>query len=327
MMRPRDACRRCRARVRPAGAPAGYVLLVVLLLASLMVASVAAYARHTLVDWRQSSNSLWCQETRESAQSGVAFARQVLASGNALGTTSVTAGDKTVAVIVTDKGGDLRGIRVDATSSSLGATVNADARVFNLPGSTLPVLTSAAMLAATTDPKLVTLAGTQTIQNTTYTGTVKLAKGAKITFDDVVVKGSIASEPSLAAPPYLPADATTLTVKNGLRIEPTLFAAVAIQMPDGQFTADATSSLEIHGSVVAQRITLLGVGAMDGQLAAGSPFTVPAGIDRPGFGRTPPPWPASLQLGTYGLKSLAFPRPAAPTADQVAIGQFTFPAK
>ncbi len=306
---------------------AGYVLLVVLLLASLMVASIAAYARHTLVDWRQSSASLWSHETRESAQSGVAFARQVLASGNALGTTSVAAGDKTVSVVVTDKGGDLRGIRVDATSGSLGATVNADARVFGRPGSTLPALSSAAKLSLSTDPAVTQLSGTKTVTGTTYAGTVMLMKGAKITFDDVVVKGTVVSEPGLASPPYLPADVTSLTVKNGLRIEPSLVPGVAIHMPDGTLTADATSSIEVHGSVVASSLTISGVGAMDGQIAASRAFTLPAGIDRPGFGRTPLSWPAALQLSNYGLKSVAFPRPSAPTADQNAIGGFVFPTK
>jgi hypothetical protein len=322
------AARRSATRGVRAAGRSGYVLIVVLLLGALIVATTAAYARHTSVNWRQSTASLWVHETRESAQSGVAFARQVLAAGKTMGSSSVEAGDKTISVIVADAGGDKRSIHVDATSSGLGATIEAEARVFGRPGTSLPTLAGAAVTALNGDAKLIKYSGTQTVTGTTLTGNVLLQRGCQLTLKDVIVKGTIVSQLALAGPPYDPKFATSLTLQEGVRIDGgTLVPDCAILLPDGTVTADATSNVEIHGVVLADTLAVWGSGAMDGYIVAAKDFTLPSTVDRPGFGRTPPDWPAALTLGAFGLKSLAFRTDAPTHGDVEAIKTFVFPAK
>ncbi len=306
----------------------GYVLITVLLLAALIVATTASHARHTTVDWRQSTASLWVHETREAAQSGVAFARQVLSSGQSLGTASVNSGNKSISVVVTDEGGDKRSIRVNATSDGLGATIEADARVFGLTGELVPSVTSAAVAAVTADATAVKYTGTVTLQNTVITGTLRLGRSCKLTLKDVVLHGSIVSEAALLGPPYNPAMATTLTLQEGVRIEPTsMLPGCAILLPDGAIIADATSHVEIHGIVLGKSISVSGSGSMDAQVVASQPFTLPGTIDRPGLGRAPLDWPAAVSVSALGLKSLAFQTAAPASGDLAAIKTFQFPAK
>jgi hypothetical protein len=307
--------------------PAGYVLLTVLLLASLIVATTAAYARHTSQDWRQSTASLWVHETREAAQSGVAFARQVLSSGQGLGTSSLSSGGKTISVLVSDAGGDKRDIHVDATAAGLGATLDAEAHVFGLAGTKLPSLTAGAVSAVTADAAAIRYTGTVTVQNQVITGTLKLARSCRLTLKDVVLHGSIVSENALAGAAYNAAFATTLTLQEGVRIEPTaVLPGCAIVLPDGAVVADATSNLEIHGVVIGNSVAVTGTGSMDSQVVATTAFTLPAGIDRPGLGRAPLAWPAALQIPALGLKSLAFHAASPATGEVNAIKAYHFPA-
>jgi hypothetical protein len=305
----------------------GYVLLVVLLLAGLMVATTAAYARRAMLDWRVSTASLWVHETRESASSGMAFAKQVLASGGSCGTSTVVAGDNTVTVDITDVGGDERFIRVDATSGQLGSTVIANATVYGLPGNVLPTLQASGAASVLGDAAAVKLSGTQTLTGQSYAGTLILARGADITLSDVVVYGAIVSETALTGPPYATADAVKLTLATGARIGPSaVLADCGIFMPDGELTVQAGCTVEVHGVVVADSIDVQGAGSMDNHVVAAQPFTLPAGIDRPGLGRAPLAWPAVLTCSSWGLSRLAFPPQTPPGADVAAIESFEFPA-
>ena len=305
----------------------GYVLLVVLLLAALIVSTIAAYARHASTDWRESTASLWVHQTRESASSGVAYARQVLASGGACGSTRLTAGDKSVSVDIADAGGSSRTLRVDATDGQLGSTVLANAKVYGLSGNVLPSLSSAGSRAVSADPQLVTLSGRQTLTAQNFAGSLVLADGADITLDDVVVAGAIVSAPALAGPPYAPATATRLTLRNGVRVGPSsVIAGCAIVIPDGTLMVQAGASIEIHGAVVANSLDVQGTGAMDAQVVAARSFTLPAGIDRPGVGRAPLAWPAALVTSSWGISSIAFPRQVPDSSAIQAISGYRFPA-
>jgi hypothetical protein len=309
-------------------AQAGYVLITVLLLAGLIVATTAAYARHTTVDWRQSTASLWVHETRESAQSGVAFARQVLSSGKSLGVSSVTSGNKTISVVVADEGGDKRSIRVDATTAGLGATLEADVRVFGLAGDALPTLSAAAVAWVEADADAVECSGTMTLHDTVITGTLRLARSCHLTLRDVVLHGSIVSEAALAGAPYDADLASSLTLQDGVRIEPTgVLPGCAIVLPDGSVAAEAACSLELHGVVVAHALDLAGSGAIDAQVVASESFALPDTIDRPGLGRTPLGWPAALEVSAMGLKSLAFQASSPEDAEIAAIKSYAFPAE
>lgn len=304
----------------------GYVLLVALLLAGLVVATMATYARHSLVSWRQSTASLWVHETRESASSGVAYAKQVLASGGSCGQTSLAAGDETVHVDIEDLGGSQRSLRVDAVSGSLGSTVIGTATVYGLTGDVLPSITAAAAAAVAADATATRLSGTQTLTGKTYAGTLILGRGSNITLDDVVVKGCIVSDPALAGPPYDPVQATTLILRNGARIGPSaVLAGCGILLPDGSVTVQAGCSLEVHGAVLAATLDVRGDGSMDAQVMAARPFTLPAAIDRPGLLRTPLAWPSALTLTSFGLSRLSFAPQSASATQLKAISNFSFP--
>jgi len=322
---PRRA-RRATRGVRRAG-PSGYVMLTVLLLASLILATVAARARHSTLEWRQSTASLWVHETREAAQSGVAFARQVLSSGQSLGRTTLASGARTITVVIADAGGDKRSIHVDATSGGLGATLDAQAHVFGLVGASLPRLTAAGAAMVNADAAAIRYTGDVTVQDAVLTGTLRLGRSCHLTLRDVVVHGSIVSEAALTGPPYNAAFATSLTLGEGVRIEPTtVLPGCAILLPDGALIADATSSIEVHGVVVANTIAMAGDGVMDAQVVAAQAFTLPIGIDRPGLGRTPLAWPAVLATSALGLKSLAFSAAAPAGREITAIKTYAFPA-
>jgi hypothetical protein len=306
----------------------GYVLITVLLLAGLIVATTAGYARHTTVDWRQSTASLWVHETREAAQSGVAFARQVLSSGQGLGTSSLTSGGRTITVSIADAGGDKRAIHVEAMTSGLGATIQADARVYGFTQDTLPTLGTAAVRAVQTDAAAVACSGTMTLADRVITGTLRLATGCNLTLRDVVLHGSIVSEAALRGPPYRDGDSTTLTMENGVRIEPTsVLPGCAILMPDGAIISVASSEVELHGAVVGRTLSLAGTGSADAQVVASQPFRLPSTIDRPGFGRAPQAWPAALQPSALGLRSLAFQTTATTAEELTAIRTYVFPRR
>jgi hypothetical protein len=61
-------------------------------------------------------------------------------------------------------------------------------------------------------------------------------------------------------------------------------------------------------------------------VVAAAPFALPAGLDRPGFGRVPPDWPEALTVPALGLSSLAFPRHVADDTALGSIGKFKFSA-
>ncbi len=305
----------------------GYVLIVVLLLGGLIAATTAAWARHYLVRQHATTTSLWVLESREAAGSGVAWARQRLASGGGSGSAQFTVAGHALAVDLWPTDTDRMGLRVDATSDELGATVEGEALVLGLPCEVLPALTSAAAAALDGDALGTRLAGTQTLKGQTFAGTLVLEHGAVITLDDVVVQGAIVSRAALAGPPYHPGDAATLVLRNGARVGPSALAAgLGIVLPDGTLTVEDNCSLEVQGTIVAGKLDLQGDGACDGYVVAAAAFGLPADFDRPGMGRVPPAWPEALSVSALGVSRLAFPRHAVDDAALASIGKFTFKA-
>lgn len=308
-------------------ATSGYVLVVVLLLGGLLAASTAAWARHYLSRRHTSSASLWVHESREAAGSGVAWARQRLASGGGVGSEEFTVAGHAVEVELWQADADRLGLRVAATSDGLGATVEGEASVHGRACELLPALTSAAAAALDGDALATRLSGTQVLSGQTYAGTLVLERGAAITLDDVVVQGAIVSRAALVGPPYDPAEAVTLVLRNGARVGPSALAPGAgIVLPDGSLSVEAGCSIEVQGAIVAGKLDLQGDGACDGQILSAAPCELPAGLDRPGFGRVPPAWPAALTVPALEMSRLAFPRHAADDAALGSIGKFSFPA-
>ncbi|MHC5209540.1 MAG: hypothetical protein ACYTG2_02335 [Planctomycetota bacterium] len=312
---------------RCARAQAGYVLVAVLLLGSLIVLTAGTFARHTMVSYHSSSASLWVQETREAADSGLAFARQLAASGVETYDGSIDAGDQQIALSIADAGSGLRTIRVDATRSGMGTTLQARAAVLGAVGEELPALESSAATAAKNDPAQVKLLGTQTLADTVIQGTLVLARGSRITLRDVVVKGTIVSEPALVGPPYAPLEATTLVLEGSVRIDGgLLLQGCAIVMPDGELTAASGSRVEAHGIVLAERISWFGSGSLDSHVVARHDVSLPSGVDRPGWGRTPPDWPDCMEMTAWTISSLAFPKAQPTGSEQLSIKGFAFTA-
>lgn len=304
----------------------GYVLLTVLLLVGLIVTTAATYAHHMTVSYRHSSASLSIQESRESAQSGLAVASQLLATGSSTYDSVIASGTQDIVLAMDDLGGNLRQVRVEALSQGLGTTLDGRATVSGALEGAVPQLTSVAAGLAKNDPAQLKISGTQVLADTVVSGTLILARGSKCTLRDVVVNGSIVSEPSITGPPYLAGQTVTLTIDGTLRVDGnTVLPGCAIIMPDGALTTLSTSALEIHGVVLAQSINWQGSGAADQHIMAGQAFTLPSSFDRPGYGRTPPAWPASLQLNALGMSRLSFP-PAVPSSVETqAIKRFSFP--
>ena len=303
----------------------GYVLVAVLLLASLIILTAGTFARHTLVRHYSSSASLWVQETREAADSGLAFARQLAASGSENYEGTLDAGDHDIGISMVAATPTRRVLRVDATSSGLGTTLLAEARVAGAVGEQLPKLAATAAASATNDPAQLRLLGTQTLADTVVQGTLVLARASRITLRDVVVKGVIVSEPATVGPPYAALEATTLILEGSVRVDGgLLLPGCAIVMPDGELTAAAGSRVEAHGVVLAERITWLGSGSLDDHVACRQGGFLPASVDRPGYGRTPPAWPDSLEMTAWVITSLAFPRVDASSSEKLSIKGFAF---
>jgi hypothetical protein len=302
------------------------VLLTVLLLVSLVVTTAATWAHHTSVDFRQSNASLWIEESRNAAQSGLAVGTRLVATGQASYAGDVDAGTQSADVTIADLGGGQRRIRVEATVQGLGTTLDARATVYGTTAGALPRMEATAAAQAKSDPAQTKLTGTKTLQDAVVAGTLVLARGSDVTLQDVVVYGSIVSEPAINGPPYKANEATRLTVTGSLRVDGgTLLPGCAIVMPDGALTVQAGAAVEIHGVVVADRIAWAGQGSADAHIMAAQPFTLPPALDRPRYGRTPPAWPASLQPATFGVSQIAFP-PSAPTKPETAaIKGFAFP--
>lgn len=305
---------------------AGYVLLTVLLLVGLIVTTAATYAHHSTASYRTSSASLSIQESRESAQSGLAVAQQLLASGTTSYDAVVASGVQDVQITLGDAGGGVRTLRVEALHQGLGTTLDGQLVVGGALSGPLPQLTAQAALSASRDPDRVLISDGQVLQDTVVDGTLILALGSHCTLRNVVVRGSIVSEAALAGPPYPTQRTTTLTLDGSLRVDgDTRLPGCAIVMPDGELTTLSTSALEIHGVVVAGRIDWRGGGAADGHIVAAQPFSLSATLDRPGYGRTPASWPSSLQLNALSVSRISFP-PARPTrAEASAIKRFKFP--
>lgn len=304
----------------------GYVLIVVMILAGLTLATAATYSHHAIVMFRSSEASLFVHESRESAHSGIAFAGQSLAAAQPLGAKALKAGDKDVSVEIADAGTDKRSIRVQSVMAGMGATVLGEATVYTTPGPVLPTIAGSAGLSVLSDAGATWAIGTKTIADTVINGTLILARGSRITLRDVVVNGTIVSEPALRGTPYAAPDTTRLIVERGLRVTPSLLLrGCGILMPDGVMAFEPSARVEVHGAMVAKEMTLAGRGYLDSYVLAATPLTVPASFDRPGWGRSPLPWPTVLETGALGLATMAFPRHAVQASEAKAIKAFAFP--
>lgn len=305
--------------------PAGYVLLAVLLLTTLIASLVMTYSRHALLVVDSSTANLESQRAQDAADSGFAWARQSLAA-NAGSATRLDLGDgRSVSVSVGSAAGNLRSIDVAAITEGTSQSVHATFETYAVAGERLPGLTAAAKTAINGSSPLLTLSGSSnSYTSTELTGTILLRNGARLTLRDVIVDGSIVSEAALTGASG--GGGVTIELRGGVLIQPgATLPGCAIVAPDADIEGDGSEHVQIHGAIVAERLRLRGSGVLHGVVACDDDLELAAGFDLPGSGRAPRAWPAALETYSASVGRLAFREVDVRDAERTAIRAFTFP--
>ena len=71
--------------------------------------------------------------------------------------------------------------------------------------------------------------------------------------------------------------------------------------------ADPTSRVEIQGFVSADEVIADGRGSVKGMVVHNTDEQFSSKMRRPGYGRGPQPWPATISPGSEEVASLSFP--------------------
>ncbi len=317
-----------------AGPQGGYVLLTVLLLSILMVSGTVGYARYALQAEQHDVAALGNHSAREAALSGLAYARQALASGTLASSTTVQVGGAAVDILLTDAGNDRHLLTIESLDEGLGARIVAEAAVIPSASGDMPRIDPVAAAAILADSATQKEEGTK--EDKTFEGHLVVKKGKTLNLINVVVKGSIFSETALLAAidglPYddieYTGDETALVIEGGLRVDGVgAMAGVSIFMPEGSVSADDETQIELNGAVVSNTLLLDGHGVIAGPLLTQNTPTVNSLIDRPGEGRAPRPWPTALTHASYEIDWIAFPDQDVTAAEKAALAGFLFPAK
>jgi hypothetical protein len=318
--------------------PAGYALLVVLMLLGLIGMLGATYLRHVVFEGQRSITGSAAQDASAAVDSGLAWARQSIVVNGGLTETSVTNGLAAATVDVTELGDEHHAVFAQSLDENgVGATLLAESVRLNLPLETvpdeLPKLTATVLdpLHGSSASALHYYSGTQLVQNADLTGILVIRNGARITFDNVTLQGAIVSESVLSDAPlgaFNTSTAPRVILDGGLRITSgSVLPGVALLMPDGLVTCTSgPCSLQVLGDVVAHSLTLTGIGSIEGNIATVDDLSLPSTIERPGYGRLPQAWSASLALGdAYALQLLAFPPRESTIGELSGITEFEFP--
>ena len=305
--------------------PAGYVLLAVLLLTTLIASLVMTYSRHALLAVDSSSATLESLRAQAAADSGFAWARQSLAA-DAGSATRLDLGDgRSVSVTVGSAAGNLRSVDVDALTEGTSQSLQATFETYAVAGERLPGLTAAAKTAVNGASPVTILSGSSnSYTSTELTGTILLRSGARLTLRDVIVDGSIVSEAALTGS----GGGVTIELRGGVLIQPgATLPGCAIVAPDAAIDGDGSELVQIHGAIVAQRLQLRGGGVLHGVVACAEVLELAAGIEQPGAGRTPRGWPAALETYSADVGRLAFRGVDVRDAERTAIRSFAFPTR
>lgn len=316
--------RRCS---RPARAgQQGYVMLCVLLLGALLVSLVMGHARHAITAADNTHATLRAQAAEHAAASGFAWAKQSLQSSGAT-SANLTLGTEDISVSMLESGTDLHSVTVTASGEGFSQQVSGVVETYRTLAGGLPSLTTNGRRLVDDAPGRIDVSGTQTFADTELTGVVFLRDGATLTLRNVILRGSIVSEPALSSTTWTAGEATTLIIDGGLLIEPgTTLPGCSIVAPDATITGTGNDRVQIAGVLVADSLSLPGRGALHAQVIVTEPAVLGALIDQPGSGRAPRTWPDELDTGGSGVRRVAFPDVTATNAEQLAIEAFTFPA-
>jgi hypothetical protein len=291
---------------------AGYTLFAVLLAVAFISGLVATYGRHVVVAGRGGMASPDLLASREACQSGLTFARQSILSGGEELINSIPAGDEVAMLSVeeTASGHQLVSVEV-AGDDGLGARRTAEIAVQPSPDSqpdgpaSLPTLDAATVNALLGDGTVTMhhVTASQRLEGVELTGILVIHPGVELELADVVLHGPIISATVLSQASYGPFDgeaAPRLLVDGNVRIDPLgALPGLAILMPDGTVESSmADARIQVHGDVVAHRVSLLEPGVV-----AGNVLGVEVSLldddqqDTLGADRKPLPWSSALDLG------------------------------
>ena len=306
----------------PSRRQAGYVLLAVLLLTTLIASLVMTYSRHALLAVDSSSANLEAQRAQAAADAGFAWAKQSLAA-DAGSATRLDLGDgRSISVSVGSPSGSLRSIDVAATTEGTSQSMRATFEVYSKAGDRLPALTSAAKSAVNGSSPTILSGSSNSYTSTELTGVIVLRTGARITLRDVILDGCIVSEAALTGA----SGGVDIELRGGVLIQPgATLPGCAIVAPDADVEGDGSELVQIQGVIVAERLRLRGGGALHGLIACEDDPELAAGIDFPGSGRAPRGWPSVLETYSAGVGRLSFRGVDVRDAERTAIRGFTFP--
>ncbi len=285
----------------------GFVMLSLVLLAALMVSLTMGYARHAIVAADSTSATVAAQLSENALGSGVSYAKQALKANTGLTAAHLVGSERTVAVSVQEAGAELRSVTIQSLGGGESQTVTALAEVYPAIGEEIPSLTFDARRAVWEFPSLIDVTADQVFSDTDLTGIVLLRKGVDVTFDDVVLRGTIVTENALSDLAWNAGEETSINVTGGLLIEPgSTLAGCAVVGPDCDIVTGASSALQIQGVIVAASLQSGGHSILHGLLATTAEPTFSGTTDFPGAGRAPRPWPTSLETPTQNIARLVF---------------------
>jgi hypothetical protein len=306
----------------------GYVLLGSLLMAVLLVSMTMSYSRHALVSGSSDEALLKVQQAEAAASSGLAWAKQsLLVDGSGTASLSID-GSGSVDISVSDVGNDTRAIRVKTAGDGYDQQVTATAEVFSTTSGELPKLSTSGRAAVSGAGAIINVATNTTFMDTHLTGILYVRNGVKLTLCDVVLDGTIVTEPALSTSGWTAAQETTITFKGGVLIDPgPTLPGCAVIAPDASVMAVGSSQVQLHGVVVADSVMIQGVGLLHGQIASAADPIFSASVELPGSGRAPRSWPESIDTGAQGVGRVYFEKQDPTSGEKSAIKGYAFPAK
>lgn len=318
---------------------AGFAVIGLLLLISVVAMFGATYLRHVHSEDRHSDASRHVLDAGDAVTSAVAYTEQRLRLGDFDLTASIDNGSATASVTASDLGDDRAGVWLQSVDADgIGVTLLAEAALVPSLASArapddLPRVDAATLDAILNDPTVTKtyISGSQTVTGRDLAGLVILEDASTLTLDGVTVRGAIVSETLLTAQPLGPYDSLTapaLVVGGDVRLEPAAFLpGVAVVVPDGRVTSTSgPTSLQCDGDLVAHEVTLLGLGALRGQLATAMPPNLAAGVLQPGRDRGPRAWGDGLDdIRHWDAGFLAFLPRHDTVQDLPGVTGFSFP--
>ena len=312
----------------------GWVLAASLILATMATAVTITYARHALLAKHTLQFGKGASEVDEASRSELERVRELMRIGDKPGT--IAAGTHDSAVTPTGESvqgerqvtsHDTRELRVQAQGNSTNSTEEAKlkAQATVTPGNqpevdstTIECPTGSIILTGS----VTIISGAQSYTGVQMAGIFLLEDGAELTLQDVVLHGTILTRHGACRdhPAATGSDRPHVRVYGGLKlVAGTELPDVAIVAPDMILEADSTTRVEVQGFVSADEVVVDGRGAVHGMVVHNQYEQFGGKMRRPGFGRGPQSWPATISAGSEEVSSLSFPVSSIPESMIVAM--------